>query len=217
MTGTPPNVIYTPTNNYEGDDHFSFTVSNGVWGPICEPATNTIYVVAAPPLTAQCRSDRIILHWNSIEIGDGHGWPESTDECLNTVVNALIAAGRQDTNQCAGADKVLQLGDFAPSWRTNAVKRLVPITDAVPSGFCDAYSHVNQSTNNAHLYALSASTRGIKINAVQMSDLYPDTDPVMRDYAKTTCGWYVDISDYADEEGTQSAIVSMLYEPGVCN
>ena len=386
-------MVYTPTNNYEGEDHFSFTVSNGVWGSIYENASVTLYVVAGPHLAAQCRSDRIILNWSldsitqqlivnsglsiygfliyrstipgafdatnllavvsagsmsyydtavapgmsyyyavtfryqdpytatiyespfsnlepsstcqppyegpmdvafiidntgsmqaslaaikqsiasvlsdiaaassndyrlaivtpdtnhdrnptnnatdgtghdmvivrlpftnntavfsneldSIEIGSGNGWPESTDECLNTVVNALTAAGRLDTNQCADADKLLQLGDFAPSWRTNAMKRVVLITDAIPGGFCDS----GNAQAQADQYATEARAKGIKINAVQIFNfLHQDTTPVMEDYSTLSCGWYWLVPHYSNAQSIQDGIVSMLYLPNVCD
>gem|GEM_PF-4088900 len=395
LAGLPPNVLYTPHTGFEGADHFSFTVSNGVWGSACEDGAVTLYVVAGPNLTAQCRSDRIILNWsfdsitqqllannalsvydfrvfrstapgnlttndlmatvvpysthyydttvasgvtyyyavtfryqdaytgiiyasplsnvvpvstcqppyegpmdvafiidntgsmqaslaaikqsvssvlneiatassndfrlaivtpdtdndanptnftvmdgtghdmvyvrlaftnnaevfsnvlNSIAIGNGVEWPESTDECLNTVVNALMATGRQDTNQCAATDKLLQLGDFAPNFRANAVKRVVLITDAIPGGFCDS----GNTQAQAEQYATEARAKGITINTVEIfnANNHQDTMPVMQDYSMLTCGWYWLVPSYSDAQGIQSGIVSMLYIPSVCN
>ncbi len=51
LTGTPPNVTYTPTNGYEGVDFFQFAVSDGVW---TNSATITNYVVAGPILMTGC-------------------------------------------------------------------------------------------------------------------------------------------------------------------
>lgn len=159
---------------------------------------------------------------NSIQIGFGGNWPESTDECLNTVVNALAAAGRSDTNHCAPTNKLLQLGDFGLSFRTNAAKRVVIITDAIPGGFCDS---TNLSTM-AHVYAQQAHVKGIKINAVQMWTLglgnpytssLGDTMSVMLDYANTSCGWYTDVPFYTDKDAIEDAIVAMLYHSSVCN
>jgi hypothetical protein len=151
---------------------------------------------------------------NSIQIGNGSSDPESTDECLNTVVNALSAVGRLDTNNCASADKILQTGDFRPDFRTNSIKLAVLITDIVPSGFCDSYS--NLTTNNAHIYALEAMAKHIQINAIQMV-ANSDAIPVMQDYSTTSCGWYTDVTSYSDEAGIENAIVTMFYLPGACN
>ena len=64
LTGTGTNATYTPTNNYEGPDSFTFTASDGVWTS-SYPATVTIFVVAGPTnLTAQCRFDQILLNWS---------------------------------------------------------------------------------------------------------------------------------------------------------
>jgi hypothetical protein len=51
LTGTPPNLTYTPANGFEGMDSFQFTASDGVW-TAGSPATVTLYVVAGPVLTA---------------------------------------------------------------------------------------------------------------------------------------------------------------------
>jgi hypothetical protein len=52
LTGTPPNLTYTPANGFEGMDSFQFTASDGVW-TAGSPATVTLYVVAGPILTAE--------------------------------------------------------------------------------------------------------------------------------------------------------------------
>jgi hypothetical protein len=58
LTGTPPNLIYTPTNCYEGVDSFTFTASNGQF--TSAPATVTLIIadpVFAYPVSAQtCRA-----------------------------------------------------------------------------------------------------------------------------------------------------------------
>jgi hypothetical protein len=51
LTGTPPNLTYTPATGFEGMDSFQFTASDGVW-TAGSPATVTLYVVAGPVLTA---------------------------------------------------------------------------------------------------------------------------------------------------------------------
>jgi hypothetical protein len=53
LSGTPPNVSYKPTTNYEGMDSFQFNASDGVWTS-GTPATVTLYVVAGPILFAEC-------------------------------------------------------------------------------------------------------------------------------------------------------------------
>jgi hypothetical protein len=51
LTGTPPNLTYTPTNG-EGMDSFQFNASDGNWTS-SYPASVTIFIVAGPILTAE--------------------------------------------------------------------------------------------------------------------------------------------------------------------
>lgn len=102
----------------------------------------------------------------SIQSGPGSSTPESTDECLNTIIHALSALGRIDTNGCAPANKLLQLYDFTPAFRTDSSKRIVLLTDALPGGFCTNTVTVSQ----AHQYALDAKASDIKINAIQLAE-----------------------------------------------
>ncbi len=53
LTGTPPNLTYTPTNG-ERVDNFNFNVSDGVWPSAYPDATVTIYTVAGPVLFTDC-------------------------------------------------------------------------------------------------------------------------------------------------------------------
>lgn len=46
ITGTPPDIIYTPYENFEGQDEFKFTVDNGV--QTSEPGTVRINVLSNP-------------------------------------------------------------------------------------------------------------------------------------------------------------------------
>ncbi len=117
--------------------------------------------------------------------------PESTDECLNTVVNALSASGRANPDACDPKTTPIQIGNFDPAFRQNARKLVVILTDAAPDGFCDRdVPHLN----HAHDYALQAKADCIKINAIHVAeenDVWdPTTDTVMLDYYHTTCGWH---------------------------
>jgi Bacterial Ig domain len=155
-------------------------------------------------------------------LGNGGQTPESTDECLNTVVHALSASGRINPDGCQrpqDATPTLQLGDFT-GFRENAVKLVVFITDASPGGFCDVDPPSSTVLNNAHQYAQYAQSQGIKINAIQIDDGTADqyTQPVMQDYyAGTTCGWYEEVSDGSNSSDIEIAILNMLYTAGNCN
>ena len=121
------------------------------------------------------------------------------------------------------ASPLLQTNDFRPAFRTNAVKLVVLITDAPPSGFCD----IDQDDNDnpfydptyavpAHQYALEAFTNHIHINAIQIStDVY--ATPVMQGYSTNSCGWYSQLDDSSSSDDIEAAILKMLYTHGYCN
>jgi hypothetical protein len=152
----------------------------------------------------------------------GIGTPESTDECLNTVINALPASGRtnprQDCTRPSGYPLPLQIGDFDTPFRTGTtVRRLVVlITDAPPGGFCDLMDTGNPT--QAHLYALQAKNNCIRINAIQVavsSGFDQNATPFMEDYAETSCGWYSQVP--RSGVGIAEAILKMLYTAGACS
>ena len=154
--------------------------------------------------------------------GNGGYTPESTDQCLNTVVNALVASGRTNDDNCQRptyATPVLQLGDFRPAFRTNALKLVVLITDASPGGFCDPKDPFLETTNQAHLYVLEAATNHIHINAIQLNDGVADdnTPIVMQDYATTSCGWYEFLPGDSGSDDIKAAILNMFYTTNACN
>ncbi|GGS15082.1 vWA domain-containing protein [Actinokineospora fastidiosa] len=109
----------------------------------------------------------------------GSAEPEASDEALNTVVNNLPAAGRPQT------------GDFAGTWRTNATKHTIMVTDARPGGFDNA--HTAADVANAHQVALDAQAGGIKLTPIYVptSTVYSGAIvPIMQDYATTTGGYF---------------------------
>jgi Bacterial Ig domain/Chitobiase/beta-hexosaminidase C-terminal domain/Immunoglobulin domain/von Willebrand factor type A domain len=155
----------------------------------------------------------------SLPPADGGRTPESTDQCLNTVVNALPddAHGRTDSENCKGSS--LQIGSFTPAFRADATRLIVLITDATPGGFCDPSDFdPDVDAPRAHQYALDAANRGIQIDAILLDDNYADTYaavPVMQDYAQTTCGWYSLVNRTGT--GINDAILQMFYSAAPCS
>lgn len=147
---------------------------------------------------------------NSDLSAGGGDTPESTDECLNTVLNALAANGRYDPRDCRMPPPPLQIGDFKLGFRPSAVKLVVMITDHGPGGFCDAFDNGTQ----AAVYAAQARADCVKINAVQVGN-NGDATPVMHDYYQTACGWYEQVP--ANGTGIVEAVVRMFYVSGYCN
>jgi len=68
LSGTPPNLTYTPNTSpdFAGQDQFQFTVGDCIWNS--QPATVTIYVTPGPVLSAQCRPLSIVLTWDMTTI-----------------------------------------------------------------------------------------------------------------------------------------------------
>jgi uncharacterized protein YegL len=128
----------------------------------------------------------------------GAGAAEASDEALNTVVNALPAAGRA------------QNVDFTPDWRGAGVAKIVIlVTDAPPGGFDDTYT-AGVDDVNAHARALEAFGKGIKISAifVPTSGDYAGQAAIMNDYATTTNGVYVLAN--SDGSGTGQGILDII-------
>ncbi|MGX7825941.1 vWA domain-containing protein [Actinokineospora sp. 24-640] len=114
----------------------------------------------------------------ALSAGGGNGEPEASDEALNTTVNNLPAPGRP------------QVGNFAGTWRTNATKHAIMVTDARPGGFDDA--HTAADVANAHNVALDAQANGIKLTPIHVPTSAAFTStivPIMQDYANTSGGY----------------------------
>ncbi|GAA1303330.1 vWA domain-containing protein [Saccharothrix xinjiangensis] len=134
---------------------------------------------------------------NTLAAGAGGSEPEASDEALNTVVNNRAAAGRP------------QNADFAGTWRSNAMKFVVLVTDARPGGFDDAHGPTDVA--NAAQWANDALARGIKISPVHVPTSTahsPVIGPIMQNYATTTGGLYLQAS--ATGEGTADSIRKFL-------
>jgi hypothetical protein len=170
-------------------------------------------VVVRIPFTNNVAAFEAALNDSNLA-GDGNKTPESTDQCLNTVVSNLVANGRQDMDNCAAPGKVLQIGDFTPAFRSNARKLVVLITDAGPGGFCDVSG--SYTTTDAQQYAVNAKAQCIKINAIQLSD-DPTAQTVMKDYSATSCGWNEQLPYFSTSNDIEDAILEMIYSSGACD
>jgi hypothetical protein len=150
---------------------------------------------------------------NSNLTASGNTEPESTDECLNTILNALAASGRVNPRSCPPVSSPHQINDFTPAFRAGVAKRVVLITDEEPGGFCDSGDNGAQ----AAIYATQARSDCVRINAVQVGNAGHVT-PVMVNYQETTCGWHEQIP--SDGTGIAEAVARMLYVsgyPGGCS
>ena len=149
----------------------------------------------------------------NLTAGGGGNEPESTDEALNTVVNALPAAGRGPCQNPLRAQ--CQNVNFTPAFRTGALKIVILITDAGPGGFDDPPAVRPQDIARAHGFAIQAGAQGIKISAVYVPDgatPVAQTRPVMQDYASTTGGAFTETG--SDGTGTGNAIRGIIASCG---
>lgn len=113
--------------------------------------------------------------------GSGKGSPEASDEALREVVSESMC--------CVN-------GNFQKDWRGNCRKIAILATDNVPGGCDDVFQTTGpgNDVDNAHQRALEAAALGIKIGAVQLGTDVVAMEPIMRDYATTTRGRYVQVA-----------------------
>jgi hypothetical protein len=135
--------------------------------------------VCVRDVLASTNRDQIANDILNLQVGDGYGRAECSDEALNTVINTLSATD-PNRNQC---------GDFTTPFRPQARKIIILVTDAEPGSFQDYYNDTVQS--NAFERAAQAVANGIEISAVNV-DWYNNgiRDQMMHYYADTTGGVY---------------------------
>jgi len=136
--------------------------------------------------------------------GGGVNEPEASDEALNTVINALPAAGRpQNVN-------------FTPAFRDGVLKIIILVTDARPGGFDDNFTPGVDDVH-AHNMAVQAAARNIKISAVFVPTVFwpehhPTVRSIMQYYATTTNGVFIETA--SNGTGTGAAINDIIARCG---
>jgi hypothetical protein len=130
------------------------------------------------------------------------GWnePEASDETLREIItrDALCTDG----------------SEFTSTFRNDAVKIIVLITDARPGG-CDDDFAPGVDDVNAHQRALDALASNILISSVFIPtwpDFVAEIIPIMNDYAATTGGAYMQVN--SDGSGTGDAIAAIIEHCG---
>lgn len=175
------------------------------------PEDDQVKVRVAFPVSGSNRTAfELALSGVTIPPNFGNGRPESTDECLNTVINALSANGRINPRICNPPSSPLQINDFSPGFRSTARKLVVMITDHEPGGFCD----VGDSGLEAAIYATQAHANCIRINAIQVGN-FVDATPIMINYQQATCGWLEQIP--SNGSGITDAVTRMFYALPFCD
>jgi hypothetical protein len=158
-----------------------------------------------------------------LEYPTGWFFPESTDECIKTAVEAR-AASEVIPPACtrpAEDPPTLQINDFTQQFSKQR-KLIVLITDAPPGGFCDPeFFAQDPYGEHARDIARNARTNCIKINAIQVPNKWDaldvDAASIMQDYRTITCGWYSQIPiSLLDTTSVKEAVLRMFYTPGAC-
>ena len=128
----------------------------------------------------------------ALTVSGGAGGPEASDEALNTIINELAAR--------AGSDA------FTGSWRPEAIKLIILLTDALPGGFDDTHT-VGVDDVNADTRADEAAADDILIGAVQVGTS-SGVQAIMQNYATKTGGQYFQTSSTG--EATAEAFEQIL-------
>lgn len=139
--------------------------------------------------------------------GGGAAEPESSDEAVRTAVDNLKASDRP-----AGK----QTGDFKGTWRVEATKIVILVTDARPGGFDDTYTPGVDDVDVQNI-AKDAATKNIHISAVfvptDSGAAVADTvATIMQSYATLSSGIY--IKTKSDGSGTSDAITDIISHCG---
>lgn len=141
----------------------------------------------------------------------GSGEPEASDEALRTVIQALRASDRPDGRQT---------GDFS-TFRPEAGKIVILITDARPAGFDDDYTIGEDDVAAANL-AQEAAVRAILISAVFVPTpaaegfgVLDTVNQLMMNYAAVSGGIF--IRTESDGTGTADAISEIILNCGGLN
>jgi hypothetical protein len=166
---------------------------------------NTVIVVND---MASGNVDAVKAGINAMSAGGGGDEPEASDEAVRTVVNSLKAADRTSGNQ---------VGDFAATFRPEATKVIILITDARPAGFDDKFD--NSDETDVQTISTQAAAKGIHISAIFVptpaASSFGVTDTVariMQSYASLSAGIYLKANP--DGTGTSSAINDIIASCG---
>lgn len=104
-------------------------------------------------------TDKIKKDIAALTASGGGNEPEASDEAIKTVVDSLKASDRKPDQQ---------VGDFKATFRPEAAKIIVMVTDARPAGFDDAFDDSDEK--NVQAVAADAASKGIHISAIWVPD-----------------------------------------------
>jgi hypothetical protein len=189
---------------------------SGAEAPACRAVTGTVTELNALP---------------DVDYPWGNNYPESTDECLKTAVEARPESLVSPPDYCTrpvspllGPDPTrLQIGDFSPAFsKTRRV--VVLITDAPPGGFCDPEDFLADPAYalRALSIASEAYNAGIKVNSIHIprgegTQAWPwqwQAESIMQRYGGLTCGWYA--MPQVAEDVIKETVLRAVYSAGTC-
>lgn len=150
---------------------------------------------------------------NKFTAGGGAGEPEASDEAINTILHHFKSSDRPST--CTGGP--CQVGDFNATFRPDATKVIILITDARPSGYDDVFDVTDEA--NVQKLATLAGSMGVHIGAIfvptSAATAFGVTDTVVRimqEWASLSSGIYLKANP--DGTGTSTAINDIIASCG---
>lgn len=155
-------------------------------------------------------TDDLIEDIRKLQAEGGARPPEPSDEALNTVINNLRASDREQGQQ---------INDFTGTWRDDAKKIIVLVTDAEPGGFDDMFDA--QDELHARQRADEAASKGIEIVSIFVPTAHATAKPetaqktrtIMEHYADHTGGLFFESDTTGSNVGEKLEGLLKLCEP----
>jgi hypothetical protein len=174
LSGTAPDLIYTPDTDFQGLDSFSFTVDDGVY--TSAPATVLITVTNIPPSAAPQSVDT--LQNMPVEITLAGGDPEGSNLTYSVVglpTNGMVSA--TDTNVLIYTPNSGFTGNDSFTFLVNdgvldSEPATVSIT-VIPMGTQVEFSSLSVDTSSvSNLLNIAGSTNGLAVSGVSTNGDY---------------------------------------------
>jgi hypothetical protein len=142
LTGTPPNLTYTPNINFEGPDSFQFTAIDGMWS---NSTTITIDVTAGPILFQDCNDfgTAVLLGW-MLDTNEQVMFPDPASDIRRFIIyRSAVSGGPYTAIATNGPSQMGYLDTNTVSGQTNYYVVTFQAYDS-PSGVIVESPHSNE-------------------------------------------------------------------------